>query len=135
MYQELLANEEAFLRLSGLQVNEFEVLYRDFMAVWRKLKAERSCYAGRQVVSGAGRKFLVSPREQLLAVLIWSHLGLHPQSISQLLDIHVSTFARIRQRVLTILSRLNVAIEIPNRKTYKETNLLSETYPELIQLG
>lgn len=123
------------MRLSGLCVDEFESLYRDFAREWRKIEAERLSYSGRQIVPGAGRKFAINQREQLLSVLIWSRVGLHPQSISQLLDVHVSTFARIRQRVLTILDRLDVTIEIPDRKAYKEINELSETYPELLRLG
>lgn len=123
------------MRLSGLCVDEFESLYRDFAREWRKIEAERLSYSGRQTGPGAGRKFAINQREQLLSVLIWSRVGLHPQSISQLLDVHVSTFARIRQRVLTILDRLDVTIEIPDRKAYKEINELSETYPELLRLG
>lgn len=135
MYQALTTNEEAFERLSGLRVNEFEALYRDFATVWRKIEAERLSYAGRLAVTGAGRKFAINQRDQLLSVLIWSRIGLHPKSISKLLDVHVTTFARTRQRVLRVLTRLDMTIEIPDRKAYKEIEELSETYPELLQLS
>ncbi|HIP73186.1 MAG TPA: hypothetical protein EYH05_17535 [Anaerolineae bacterium] len=131
----MTADEEALARLSGLRIAEFEALYHDFDVIWQVMQIERLNYAGRQTAPGAGRKYAVGRREQLLSVLLWSHLGLHPRDISRLLGVHVSTFARIRQRVLAVLDRLDVEIEIPDRNAYKEIDQLAEAYPELRHLG
>ncbi|HRQ42423.1 MAG TPA: hypothetical protein PLD25_31290 [Chloroflexota bacterium] len=127
----MTADEEFFIRLTGFSIAEFERLYRDFEVVWGRLQAERVHYAGRQTTPGAGRKFAIHPREQLVAVLLWSHISLHPQAVSRLLGIHISTFARIRQRVLAALHRLDVEIAIPDRNDYQEIDQLTEAYPEL----
>lgn len=134
MYQTLEYNDVAFTRLIGFRVAEFETLYHDFAMMWQVVQTERLNYAGQQTAPGVGRKFAISCRDQLLAVLLWSHLGLHPQAVSRLLDVHVSTFARIRQRVLTVLDRLGVEIQMPDRYVYKEIDQLAEMYPELRQL-
>lgn len=134
MYQALMADEDAFTRLSGFRIVEFEALYGIFDATWKVMESERLNYAGRQAAPGAGRKFVVDRRDQLLSVLLWSNLQLHPQDLSCLLDVHISTFARIRQRVLAVLARLDVAIDMPNRTNYKGISQLAEAYPELLCL-
>lgn len=135
MYQTLIADEELFARLSGFRVAEFQELCQEFDMAWQTLQAEKQNYAGRQTAPGAGRKFVVEQREQLLSVLLWSHLELHPKAVSGLLGVHVSTFARIRQRVLNVLNRLGVVLAVPDRIAYKELTQLNETHSKLLQIA
>lgn len=134
MYQSLIIDAELFARLSGLQVAEFQGLFQNFDIAWHSLRAEKQNYAGRQTVPGAGRKFVVEQRDQLLSVLLWSHLGLHPRDISDLLGVHVSTFTRIRQRVLIILDRLGVVLTLPDRAAYQDLTQLAKIHPELLKI-
>lgn len=124
IYQALSQDEETFHCLSGLQVADFDALYEEFAATWSLLMVERHRYTGRLQPSRAGRKFAVTLRDQLLSVMLWSNLGLHPQDLSELLGIHLSTFARVRQRVLTVLYRMNMAIERPEPHQYQKSGYL-----------
>ena len=135
MYGVLSTDNATFIRLTGRSVAEFDQLYGTFAAAWRTMAAEQWHGVTRTVAPGAGRKFTVNCQDQLLAVLLWSHLALHPQAISQLLNIHISTFARIRQRVLTILARLDVTIPPPARGTYKVLDELVDSHPALLHVG
>lgn len=125
----LINNEKLLIQLSGYDRTRFEALYRDFEEAWQALEAERPSYSRRQISRGAGRKYIYNKREQLLFVLLWAHLRLHPQIISHLLCVHVSTFARIRQRVLTVLHRLNVSIDLPDRTSYQDVKQLTDITP------
>lgn len=128
IYQALSEDQETFHCLSGLQVADFDALYDDFAAAWSRLKMERRRYTGQAQPSRAGRKFAVSLRDQLLSVLLWFNLGLHPQDLSKLLGVHLSTFARIRQRVLAVLYDLNMPVEPPEPHQYQRIGYLSHVW-------
>ena len=131
MYLRLKENGKLFEQLIGYEVADFESLYQDFESMRLVLSQKRLDSPGRQNTWGAGRKHSCDQRDELLSVLLWTHLHLHPTAISQLLNVHVSTFARIRERVLTVLHQMNVRIKIPDRTVYRELSC----FPELLQLA
>lgn len=134
MNQILSKNEALLIPVCGYDVVQFEALYRNFAEAWQAIESRRLGYAGRQTLRGAGRKYRCDIRIQLLSVLLWANLRLHPRAISRLLCVHVSTFTRIRQRVLTVLCQLNVSVDVPDRTAYRELEQLAEVYQELLQL-
>lgn len=137
-YQILVRHPHAFPHATGLSLTAFEALYQLFEPVWLQrehLRLGRDM-ARRQAL-GAGRRYTVAAKEQLLAVCLWLHLALHPQEVATLHHIHISTLARYQRRVLVVLRQVPGPVpawSIPTPSTYRSLDQVVQACPSLAVL-
>lgn len=105
-YQKIAKHPSAFRSFTGLSRSEFDQLFSRFLPEWQAAERERLSQTKRKRRIGAGRKYNLALRSQLLMTLIWLHLYLNTATMGVLLDIHKSTVSRNTRRVLAVLRQL-----------------------------
>ncbi len=105
-YKKIAKHPSAFRSFTGLSRSEFDQLFNRFLPVWQAAEQERLSQKKRQRQIGAGRKYNLALRSQLLMTLIWLHLYLNTATMGVLLNIHKSTVSRNTRRVLAVLRQL-----------------------------
>ena len=103
VYSELEKNPKRFQNITGLSLDQFETLFLNFQSHWETKETYRLKRPTRQRAIGAGRRYKLSLKDRLLAVIVWNYKQLTPNAIGKLFSIHTSTAIRNRERVSEVL--------------------------------
>ena len=105
-YVMLAKQPSSFRNLTGISLLEFEDLFPQFEALWIQAENERLERPSRQRGQGAGRKYRLDLRSQLVMTLVWLHLYLSLDTLGFLFGVHKSSISRNTRRVLKVLRQL-----------------------------
>lgn len=108
-YERLSKKAVAFKSMTGLTVQEFDLLHHDLIAANEAAETRRLSRPDRQRAIGAGRKYALFFRDRLLMTVI--HLRLYPSSeaLGFLFSVDKSTVSRNVRRIIPLLEGLGRA--------------------------
>jgi len=108
-YAHLRRHPAVFRALTGLTLAEFDRLLGRLRPHYETAEYQRHCRPQRQRAIGAGRVFVLDPRDQLLVTLVWLRRYPTHAVLGWLFGVSDSTTVRIVARVLPLLERLGHA--------------------------
>jgi len=105
-YAHLHRHPSVFRALTGLTLAEFDRLLGRLRPQYETEEYQRHCRPERKRAIGAGRVFVLDPRDQLLVTLVWLRRYPTHAVLGWLFGVSDSTTVRIVARVLPLLERL-----------------------------
>lgn len=105
-YAYLSRRPSSFRNLAGISVKEFDELFQRFEPLWEQAEAQRLNRPNRRRAIGAGHKYGLDLRSQVLMTLLWLHLYLNMDTLGFLFGVHKSAISRNTRRVLKVLRHL-----------------------------
>jgi hypothetical protein len=137
-YQRLSQKPKIFKNLTGATIDEFNELYQQTYPVWQQQEQERLSHPNRQRAIGAGRKYELKFREQLLLSLVWLRLYLNTEALGYFFGVDKSTVSRNTRRVLAALRVVGEGSlgwpEPPKRGQGKNVAQALAEYPDLLAI-
>ena len=102
-YDYLQRHPEVFRALTGLTLAEFGVLLPRLLPAYETQEQQRHARPNRQRAVGAGRDFVLDPRDHLLVTLVWLRRYPTHAVLGWLFGVSDSTTVRIVARLLPLL--------------------------------
>jgi len=137
-YETLAAKPRVFKSITGLSVEEFDRLFQKFLPVWVEQERKRLDRPDRQRAIGGGRKYKLSPRDQLVMVLTWLRLYLNTEALGFFFGLDKSNVSRNCRRLLGVLRLLGDETlgwpEPPKRGEGKSVEEALREYPDLLAI-
>jgi hypothetical protein len=133
-YEHLKRHPQVFPKVTGLTVSEFDRLVDDLLPRYAAAEEERLQRPDRQRDIGAGRKFELDARDQLLLVIVWLRIYPTGDVLGYLFGVSAPTVSRIQARVLPLLEQTGHAtmrLPDPGRKRRRQWSELLHMIPEL----
>lgn len=133
-YEHLSRHPKIFPKVTGLTVSEFDTLVDDLLPRYVAAEEKRLQRPDRQRDIGAGRKFELEARDQLLVVIVWLRIYPTGDVLGYLFGISAPTVSRIQTRVLPLLEqagRDTMRLPDPGRKRRRQWSELLQMIPEL----
>jgi hypothetical protein len=133
-YEYLKHHKTVFLKMTGLHINEFDMLIDDVVPQLIEAEYERLNHANRQRDIGGGRNSTLDERDQVLLTVVWLRVYPTHEVLGYLFGISDSTVSRMVARVLPILEqagRDTMRMPDPGRKRRKSLDQLLSDTPDL----
>jgi len=133
-YAHLRRHPTVFRALTGLTLAEFDRLLGRLRPHYETEEYQRHCRPERKRAIGAGRVFVLDPRDQLLVTLVWLRRYPTHAVLGWLFGVSDSTTVRIVGRVLPLLERLGHAtmrFPDPGKHHRRSCDALLAELPEL----
>ena len=127
----------AFKNLTGISLNEFDLLYQKLVPLWTESEGARLNRPNRKRAVGGGHPYNLELEDQLLMTLLWLHLRLNTAALGFLFGVDKATVSRNTRRVWQLLPRLNLPLnwpEPPKRGRGKSLEQAYRDYPDLLAL-
>jgi hypothetical protein len=105
-YDQLAKQPSSFRALTGVSLAEFGELFTRFEPVWQELERQRLQQRSRQRNMGAGRKYVLDLKSQVVLTLVWIHLYLTTQTLGILFGLSKSAISRDTRRVVGALRQV-----------------------------
>ena len=105
-YDQLVKQPSSFRALTGVSLAEFADLFARFEPVWWQLEQQRLQRPSRQRKIGAGRKYALDLKSQLVMTLVWMHLYLTTQTLGILFGLSKSAISRDTRRTVNALRQV-----------------------------
>jgi hypothetical protein len=135
-YAYLSRRASSFRNLAGISLKEFNELFQRFEPLWEQAEAERLNRPNRRRAVGAGRKYGLDLRSQVLMTLLWLHLYLNMDTLGFLFGVHKSAISRNSRRVLKVLRQLGEDTlwwsEPPGKYQGRTLAEALQTFPDLL---
>jgi hypothetical protein len=137
-YTSLSQQPRIFKSLTGMTVGEFDDLCQRTRPVWQRNERERLSRWNRQRAIGAGRKYELGFREQLLMTAVWLRLYLNTEALGYFFGVDKSTVSRNTRRMLAALREVGEDTlgwpEPPKRGQGKSVAQALQAYPDLFAI-
>lgn len=135
-YESLAARPSAFASLSGLNLSDFEALYRDFAAAYAKDRQQSLTRAGkpRRRAAGGGTPFTQDGRTRLLMALVWLRVYPTYEVLAFFFSLHKANAQRGVVDVLATLEAHTVFVcERPaqERKKLRSVQAVMDAFPDV----
>lgn len=133
-YKHLSQHPKVFAKVTGLSVSDFDTLVDDLLARYVAAEDQRLQRPNRQRDIGAGRKFELDARDQLLLVVVWLRIYPTGDVLGYVFGVSAPTVSRIQARVLPLLEeagRDTMRLPDPGRKRRRQWSELLHMIPEL----
>jgi DDE superfamily endonuclease/Helix-turn-helix of DDE superfamily endonuclease len=131
-YTSLSQRPQDFRQLTGISLEEFEILYQQFVPLWQKSERQRLKRPHRQRVIGGGRAYKLDLPTQLLMTLVWIHLYLTTAALGVLFGVNKSAISRNSRRVLGVLRQIG---EQSLWWSEPPTRFKGRTWPEVVAVN
>src|SRR5512141_1736312 len=105
-YEEMIQHPSSFRNLTGISVAEFVGLFQRFVPLWEHSEQQRLQRKKRRRAIGAGRKYELDLRSQLVLTLVWLHLYLSTETLGLVFGVDKATVSRNTRRVVGVLRQL-----------------------------
>ena len=116
VYEKLRRRPAVFRNLTGLSLEEFEVLYQQVVDDMDRYDETRLERGDRQRAVGAGRRYEHNARNRLLMAMIWLRIYPTYEVLGFIFDLNKSNICRNLKSVLTVLGeQLGEEIEWPDK--------------------
>ena len=125
---------QVFAKMTGLRLDEFEVLLADVQPRFGEAEMARLDRPGRQRALGGGRSSELDGRDQVLLTVIWLRQYPTHEVLGYLFGVSDSTVSRVIARVLPLLEqagRDTMRMPDPGRKRRRDLDALLHDTPEL----
>lgn len=137
-YETLAQKPSVFKNITGLDVDEFERLFRKFVPQWVEQERQRLDRPDRKRAIGGGRKYKLELRDLLLMVVCWLRLYLNMEALGFFFGVDKATASRDARRVLKVLRLLGEETlgwpEPPRRGEGKTVAEALEACPDLLAI-
>jgi hypothetical protein len=133
-YESLRHYPQVFLKVTGLQVAEFDALIDDVLPQFTQAERQRLERPDRQRDMGGGRSPELNGRNQVLLTVIWLRVYPTHEVLGYLLGVSDSTVSRLIGRVLPMLEqagRDTMRMPDPGKKRRRSLDQLLDDTPEL----
>jgi len=133
-YNHLSDFPSVFQSLTGLRVSEFDELYKDLQGYYVEAEWRRLERADRKREMGAGRRFALSARDQILLTVVWLRVYPTYEVLGYLFGVSDTTTGRIVERLVPMLEQLGrdtMRLPKPSRKRRRQLDDLLRDIPEL----
>jgi hypothetical protein len=133
-YEHLSQHPKVFSKVTGLTISEFDELVADLLSRYAEAEEARLQRPDRQRDIGAGRKFELDARNQVLLVVIWLRIYPTGEVLGYLFGVSAPTVSRIQSRVLPLLEQAGqdtMRLPDPGRKRRRQWSELLHMIPEL----
>ena len=135
-YEEIIQHPSSFRNLTGISVAEFRQLYTQFVPLWEQSEQRRLQREKRARAIGAGRKYELELRSQLVLTLVWLHLYLTTETLGLLFGVDKATVSRNTRRVVGVLRQLGEDTvwwhEPPDKSEGKSLEQVLVEHPDLL---
>jgi len=133
-YSNLKTRAKLFLVMTGLQLQEFEILLEDVSKEYGAMRGKRLKKEGRQRAVGGGMEPCLQMQDQVLLTIIWlRHYPIH-EVLGYLFGVSDTTSGRVTNWILPILEKLGrdqMKMPDPGRKRRKKLHELLSEIPDL----
>jgi hypothetical protein len=133
-YEQLSHHPKVFAKVTGLSVSDFDTLVEDLLPRYVAAEEQRLQRPDRQRDIGAGRKFELDARDQLLLVVVWLRIYPTGDVLGYLFGVSAPTVSRTQARLLPLLEqagRDTMRLPDPGRKRRRQWSQLLHMIPEL----
>jgi len=133
-YVYLTEYPKVFVKMTGLQLAEFDRLEADMQPMFAAAEEQRLARPQRQRASGGGRSAELNGRNQLLLTVVWLRLYPTHEVLGYLFGVSDSTVSRVIERWLPLLEqagRDTMRLPDPGRKRRRSLDQLLRETPEL----
>ena len=133
-YKQLQQHPAIFLKVTGLQLFEFEDLLDDVLPRFAQTERQRLDRPDRKRGLGAGQKAELDSLNQVLLTVVWLRLYLVHDVLGYLFGISQPTVGRYISRVLPVLEaagRDTMRMPDPGRKRRRSLDRMLQEIPEL----
>ena len=134
-YEYLKYHPTVFLKMTGLRINEFDMLVDEILPQFVEAEYKRLSRANRQREIGGGRNSELDERDQLLLTVAWLRVYPTHEVLGYLFGVSDSTVGRIIGRALPVLEqagRDTMRLPDPGRKRRRSLDKLLCDTPELV---
>src|SRR4051794_25325004 len=133
-YDYLQRHPEVFRAMTGLSLPEFGVLRTRLLPAYESQEQQRHARPDRPRAVGAGRDFVLDPRDQLLVTLVWLRRYPTHAVLGWLFGVSDSTTVRIVARLLPLLVQAGhdtMRFPDPGKHHRRSFDALLDELPEL----
>lgn len=133
-YIHLKQHPNVLLKMTGLRINEFDMLVDDLLPELADAEYDRLNRVDRQREMGGGRNPKLDGRDQLLLTVVWLRVYPTHEVLGYLFGVSDSTVSRIINRVLPVLEqagRDGMRMPDPGRKRRRSLDQLLHDTPDL----
>jgi len=133
-YIHLKQHPNVLLKMTGLRINEFDMLVDDLLPELADAEYDRLNRVDRQREMGGGRNPKLDGRDQLLLTVVWLRVYPTHEVLGYLFGVSDSTVSRIIKRVLPVLEqagRDGMRMPDPGRKRRRSLDQLLHDTPDL----
>jgi hypothetical protein len=134
-YGELSRHPKVFRCMTGLLVGEFDDLVAAVLPAFGRAEQTRLSQRVRHRAIGAGRRFELAPRDQILLTVVWLRQYPVHEVLAYLFGVSDSTVSRIIRRVLPLLEqagRDTMRLPDPGKKHRRTLDALVADLPEVV---
>lgn len=125
----------AFLKMTGLRVNEFEQLVKDVLPMYVEAEEARLERPDRQRAPGGGRRAELDAQDQILLTVIWLRLYLTQDVLGYFFGVSQPVVSNYIMHVLPVLEqagRDTMRMPDPGRKGRRDLDQLLADMPEVM---
>jgi DDE superfamily endonuclease/Helix-turn-helix of DDE superfamily endonuclease len=136
-YGFLSQHPRVFRAMTGLEVVAFRALYAELLPAFADAERARLSRRPRRRAIGAGRRFDLGPRDQLLATVVWLRQYPTNEALAYFFGVSDSTASRAIARWLPLLAQAGkdaMRLPDPGRKHRRQVDALLCDQPELVVL-
>jgi len=133
----LSRHPQIFRAMTGLAVAEFTTLFDDLQAAFAAAEVARHSRPTRRRAIGAGRRFGLTPRDQLLLTIVWLRHYPTNEALAYFFDVSDSTVSRAIHRWLPLLEAAGqdtMRLPDPGRKHRRQVDAVLAEQPALLVL-
>lgn len=133
-YAHLTRHPTVFTAMTGLRVAEFDTLVTDLLPQHRTAEIARLSKRQRQRAIGAGHRFELAPRDQLLLTVVWLRTYPTHEVLGYLFGVSDSTVSRLVARWVPLLAAAGkdtMRMPDPGRKHRRHLDALLADTPGL----
>jgi hypothetical protein len=136
-YGHLSQHPRVFRTMTGLTVDDFRTLFGEVLPAFAAAERERLGRPDRRRAVGAGRRFELAPRDQLLCCVVWLRQYPTNEALASFSGVSDSTVSRAIARWLPLLERAGqdaMRLPDPGRKHRRQVDALLADQPALVVL-
>lgn len=136
-YDRLVGHPRVFVHLTGIDPFDFDLLFVDFLPRYLAAERIRLSRPDRQRAIGAGRKFAVGVRDQLLICVIWLRRYPTDETLGFLFGMERTRVGDTRARIIPLLAALGLdtmRLPDPGKKQRVHLDVLLRETPGLAVL-
>jgi hypothetical protein len=136
-YRQLKCYPAAFMKVTGLELSQFERLLSEILPYYVEAEHQRRCRPDRQRAIGGGDRSNLEVCDQVLLALIWLWLYPKQQVLAAFFGISQPTVWRYIQRIVPLLRQTGQhvpSVRDPGRKRRRNLAGLLTEVPELVTM-
>jgi DDE superfamily endonuclease/Helix-turn-helix of DDE superfamily endonuclease len=133
----LSQHPRVFQLMTGLTVTDFRALVTDLAPAFGDAEVARLSRPTRQRAMGAGRRFQLAPRDQLLCCVVWLRQYPTNEALAYFFGVSDSTVSRAVNRWAPLLAQAGkdaFRLPDPGRKHRRQVDALLADQPDLVVL-